>query len=122
MNSELREALADARERQERQRTKTRAALARLDDDGSSRLKDRRRTEDQRTDNKFHHKLLGADDLWARGIRFSRQHLYRLIKGGQFPKPIKLGSGDRNGGRNAWLADEINSWIAARISERDATI
>jgi prophage regulatory protein len=77
--------------------------------------KDRRR--DQRTEEKFYYRLLDSDDLWAGGIRFSRQHLYRLIQAGRFPKPIKLGSG----GRNAWIADEINAWIKARISERDAT-
>jgi prophage regulatory protein len=79
-------------------------------------LKDRR-WRDQRIEGKFYHQLLDSDDLWACGIRFSRQHLYRLIKAGLFPKPIKLGSG----GRNPWIADEINAWIKARISERDAT-
>ena len=74
------------------------------------------RRHDQRTDEKFYHRLLDSDDLWACGIRFSRQHLYRLIKAGKFPRPIKLGSG----GRNAWLASELDSWIAARIGERDA--
>ena len=80
------------------------------------RPKDTRR-HDQRTEGKFYHRLLDSDDLWACGIRFSRQHLYRLIKAGKFPRPIKLGSG----GRNAWLASELNLWIAARIGERDAT-
>ena len=113
MDPELRERLADARERERRQRAKTRAALAEIEMQGD--LKTDRR-HDQRTDEKFYHRLLDSDDLWACGIRFSRQHLYRLIKAGKFPRPIKLGSG----GRNAWLASELNSWIAARIGERDA--
>jgi len=114
MDPELRERLAEARERERLQRAKTRAALAEIEmqDD----LKTARR-HDQRTDEKFYHKLLDADDLWACGIKFSRQHLFRLIKAGKFPRPIKLGGG----GRNTWIADEIDAWIAARISERDGT-
>ena len=100
MDPELRERLADARERERRQRAKTRAALAEIEMQGD--LKTDRR-HDQRTDEKFYHRLLDSDDLWACGIRFSRQHLYRLIKAGKFPRPIKLGSG----GRNAWLASEL---------------
>ena len=113
MNSELRETLAKARERERQQRAQNRSALAEIETSGG-RLQVRP-ARDQRDDLKFFHKLLDADDLWACGIRFSRQHLYRLIKQGLFPRPIKLNTG----GRNAWLADEIDSWITARISERD---
>lgn len=48
-------------------------------------------------------------------VPFSRGHVYRLIHDGKFPAPIKLG--DR---RVAWLKHEVESWIAARIAERDA--
>ena len=48
-------------------------------------------------------------------VPFSRVHVYRLIRDGKFPAPIKLG--DR---RVAWLEHEIESWIAARVTERDA--
>ena len=108
------QALAAARERERQQRAKSRATLAKLSGDGSGHPADRR--PDQRTDEKFY-RLLDSDDLWARGVKYSRQHLHRLIRAGLFPKPIKLGSG----GRNAWLADEIDFWITARISARDAT-
>jgi prophage regulatory protein len=32
-----------------------------------------------------------------------------------FPKPIKLNSGNRRNVRSAWLASEIDAWIAMRI-------
>jgi prophage regulatory protein len=40
--------------------------------------------------------------------------LYDLIVRGEFPKPVPLS--DR---RVAWLLDEIDAWIEARIAERD---
>jgi prophage regulatory protein len=59
-------------------------------------------------------KVLSPAELKSeKGIRFSRQHLHRLIKAGQFPKPIKLGPAT-----NGWLEHEIDGWIAARASER----
>jgi predicted DNA-binding transcriptional regulator AlpA len=33
----------------------------------------------------------------VKGIRFSRQHLHRLIASGDFPRPVKLGANS-----NAW--------------------
>ncbi len=59
--------------------------------------------------------LLDDAGLRSLGIRFSRQHLHRLIRQGRFPRPVKIGAN-----RNAWLTTEINDWIAARIAERDA--
>jgi prophage regulatory protein len=42
----------------------------------------------------------------------SRSTIYARIGVGAFPKPIRLG------GRSVgWIADEIESWIAARIAE-----
>jgi len=49
-----------------------------------------------------------------KGIDYSRVHLYRLMKAGQFPKPIHLG-----GNRIAFLESEIDSWIRAKIEQRD---
>jgi prophage regulatory protein len=60
-------------------------------------------------------RLLDYDDLAAKGIRYSRCHLWRLIKAGRFPKPVKLG----DGARNAWVEMEIDAFIKARIAERD---
>jgi prophage regulatory protein len=62
------------------------------------------------------YKILSPHELKTlKGIRFSRQHLHRLIKNGRFPKPIKLGPAT-----NGWLESEIDAWIALRASERDA--
>jgi predicted DNA-binding transcriptional regulator AlpA len=58
-------------------------------------------------------KLLDREDLRAKGIRWSRQHLDRKVKAREFPPPVKLGAGT-----NAWLEDEINDWIGRRAAER----
>lgn len=44
-----------------------------------------------------------------------RSTLYKYMASGQFPEPVSLG------GRSvAWVQDEVESWIRARINERDA--
>jgi len=61
-------------------------------------------------------KILSPQDLkTVKGIRFSRQHLHRLVKRGLFPKPIKLGAAT-----NGWLESEIDAWIASRAASREA--
>jgi prophage regulatory protein len=60
-------------------------------------------------------KFLSRTDLRDRGITFSRQHLDRLIKAGQFPAPVKPG-----GGVNAWIDNEIDDYQAACVAARDA--
>jgi prophage regulatory protein len=50
--------------------------------------------------------LLSFDDLRLFGIRYSRAHLYRLIKAGSFPQPVRLGEA-----RVAFVRDEIVAWI-----------
>ena len=61
-------------------------------------------------------RLLSMDELKpAKGITYSRPHLFRLIKAGKFPTPLKLGEN-----RNAWVEAEIDAWIEARLAERDA--
>lgn len=60
-------------------------------------------------------RVLGFRDLKAlKGIPFSRQHIHRLVTAGKFPRPIKLGEAT-----NAWDEREIDSWLNARIVERD---
>ena len=58
-------------------------------------------------------KLLSREDLRARGIRWSRQHLARKVKAREFPQPVKIGAGT-----NTWLEFEIDAWIEARAAER----
>ncbi|OKP21428.1 helix-turn-helix transcriptional regulator [Serratia fonticola] len=57
--------------------------------------------EDQFIDMAFITQLVGMSDKF----------LYKLIKDGSFPKPIKLGRSSR------WLQSEIESWLQERISQ-----
>lgn len=41
--------------------------------------------------------------------------IYRSIKAGTFPAPVKTGVR-----ASAWVGAEINAWIAERIAQRDA--
>jgi predicted DNA-binding transcriptional regulator AlpA len=51
-----------------------------------------------------------------RGILpFSPALLWRKVKAGTFPKPVKL-----SGGVTAWPADQVDRWIAERSGERTA--
>lgn len=45
----------------------------------------------------------------------SRTPLYRAMAGGEFPRPVKLGSGRAVG----WVEAEVLNWISSRIAERD---
>jgi prophage regulatory protein len=60
-------------------------------------------------------RVLSHGDLRDRGIKYSRQHIHRLIKRGLFPRPVKIGAGS-----NAWLENEIEQYLQDRIAERDA--
>lgn len=42
--------------------------------------------------------------------------LYRLMSAGHFPRPVKIGVA-----AVAWVEDEVDEWIASRISERETT-
>lgn len=47
---------------------------------------------------------------------FSRSMLYELLDRNDFPRPIKP-----TGGRlNFWSSDEVDEWIAERLSHRAA--
>ena len=48
-----------------------------------------------------------------KGIPFSRMHIDRLEKAGKFPKRVSVSAA-----RYAYVAVEIDDWIAARISAR----
>lgn len=56
--------------------------------------------DDQLVDMRFITKLTGLTDKW----------LYKLIKDGAFPKPVKLGRSSR------WLKSEVENWIQERIN------
>ncbi|EAS8986213.1 TPA: AlpA family transcriptional regulator [Salmonella enterica subsp. arizonae serovar 13,22:z4,z23:-] len=57
--------------------------------------------DDQLVDMRFITKLTGLTDKW----------FYKLIKDGQFPKPIKLGRSSR------WKQSEIEDWLQQRIAD-----
>jgi prophage regulatory protein len=60
-------------------------------------------------------RVLSYPDLRDRkGIVWSRAHVYRMIKAGNFPRPLKLGVGT-----TAWLEEEIDRWLARHITKRD---
>ena len=58
--------------------------------------------------------FLDYDGLAPLGVPHSRQHLWKLIKGGKFPRPVKLGVENR--GRNYWRRSTIETWIAGRVN------
>jgi prophage regulatory protein len=60
-------------------------------------------------------RMLSHTDLQDRGIKYSRQHILRLVKRGLFPRPVKLGAGT-----NAWPENEIDDYLKERIAARDA--
>jgi predicted DNA-binding transcriptional regulator AlpA len=45
----------------------------------------------------------------SKGINYSRDHLRRKAKAGEFPKPVALS--DR---RIAWREEEVDEWLASR--------
>lgn len=56
--------------------------------------------DDQLVDIKFITQFTGLTDKW----------FYKLIKEGEFPKPIKLGRSSR------WFKSEIEQWLKERIN------
>ncbi|HFD0316962.1 AlpA family phage regulatory protein [Serratia marcescens] len=58
-------------------------------------------TEDQFVDMAFITSLLQMTDKW----------IYKLIKDGIFPKPIKLGRSSR------WSKSEVENWLQERIAQ-----
>jgi prophage regulatory protein len=49
-----------------------------------------------------------------KGIKYHPSHLWKLVRAGKFPKPVKLI------GKLAWPEDEIDEWLDARIAESRA--
>jgi prophage regulatory protein len=59
-------------------------------------------------------KILRAREVCAR-VGYSRMHLSRLEKAGEFPKRIQVGAN-----RIGWLENEITDWILERAALREA--
>ena len=47
-------------------------------------------------------------------VPYTPQHILRMEKQGRFPRRVQLGPN-----RVAWLLTEIETWIAARVAERE---
>ena len=48
-------------------------------------------------------------------VQLSRSEIYRKVSAGTFPAPIKVGER-----AVAWCSIEVDAWIQARITDRDA--
>ena len=40
----------------------------------------------------------------------SREHRWRMVRAGKFPKPVRIGA------RNFWIEQEVETWQADRIA------
>lgn len=60
-----------------------------------------------------HKRFLRFVDLEAAGVPFSRMHLDRLERAGQFPQRVQLGIGTV-----AWIGVEVEAWMQQRIAAR----
>ena len=61
-------------------------------------------------------RILTFKQLKDRGVPYSRMHIDRLEKAGQFPKRVQLSPN-----RVAWLESEVEQWFSERVAARDAT-
>jgi prophage regulatory protein len=50
-----------------------------------------------------------------KNVPFTRQHIRRLQKAGDFPRPVPLGANTA-----AYLEEEIDAWVTSRVAKRDA--
>jgi prophage regulatory protein len=60
--------------------------------------------------------LIPYRDLKAKGVPYSKPHLWRLEKAGRFPKRVPIGPS-----RYGYVESEIDAYIDALIAARDAT-
>lgn len=56
--------------------------------------------------------LVSLQDISAR-IGISRATIYRMVDSGEFPTPVRISHK-----RRAWVAAEVNAWVAERMAER----
>ncbi len=58
--------------------------------------------------------LVPYDGLKAKGITFSKMHIWRLEKARKFPMHVQVSAQ-----RIAWVESEIDQWIDDRIAARE---
>lgn len=61
--------------------------------------------------------LIPYRDLKAKGIPYSKPHLWRLERAGRFPLRVPIGPG-----RYAYIEEEIDAYVEALIAARDETV
>lgn len=59
--------------------------------------------------------LIPYRNLKAKGVPYSKPHLWRLERAGKFPKRVPIGPS-----RYGYVESEIDAYVAALISARDA--
>jgi predicted DNA-binding transcriptional regulator AlpA len=62
-------------------------------------------------------RLLTKREVAAR-LGFHPEHVMRLARAGQFPKPIKLGLTENSATR--FSEEEVDAWIGQRLAARDS--
>jgi prophage regulatory protein len=60
-------------------------------------------------------RLIPYEGLRAKGVPYSKVHLWRLEKADKFPRRVSIGAG-----RYAYVEREVDAFIEAKITERDA--
>ena len=58
--------------------------------------------------------LFGMPGLRGKGIVADPATVWRWVRDGSFPRPIKVGS------RNAWIESEVDDYISQQMKQRDA--
>jgi prophage regulatory protein len=58
-------------------------------------------------------KIVTFNELRAYGVLYSRTHISRMEKAGEFPKRVALGTY-----RVGWLESEIINWVRTQIAAR----
>jgi predicted DNA-binding transcriptional regulator AlpA len=56
-------------------------------------------------------RFLSYAELAPKGIKYSKPHLWRLIKEKRFPAPIK-----GLGVENCWAEDQVDKYVADRVA------
>ena len=51
----------------------------------------------------------------AARVGYHPEHVMRLVRQGEFPKPVRLGPKSI-----AFVEEEVETWMAQRVAERDA--
>jgi prophage regulatory protein len=63
-------------------------------------------------------RVIGYEDFKPKGIKYTRQHINRLVKRGLFPPPFKTSGSDH--GPNNWFEHVIDEHLEACAAKRKA--